>query len=354
MPALEYACARVRAMRSRLLGEAGIRELLAQPGLGARLDLLRKTGYAVAVAAHAAGEADPLQEAERGLRATLGDDLLRIDRFLIDDAARSLLRAALAFEDAFSLKTILRGVAANEPAERTFLLVAPTPGFEDAALRELVGQEDVKGVVDLLVTWGSPYAAPLEDAFRRYLAHRELLVLETALDRFVFAQALERAAAGGREGRILRGILERQIDLANAATLLKLAATVSGDEFFIPGGRRIDLGRYLRLARLGEREVRSALFEEARLHLDPRLAALAERGDAFAVDQALRDALAEDVRKEARIRPLSIAVPLSFLQERQAEVRRIRLVLRGAEFGLPADDLLSLVEVSWDVTGSSS
>jgi vacuolar-type H+-ATPase subunit C/Vma6 len=71
---------------------------------------------------------------------------------------------------------------------------------------------------------------------------------------------------------------------------------------------------------------------------------MVERGDPFAVDQVLRQALAEVMRREARLDPLSLAVPLAFVLERQAEVRQIRLVLRGAEFGVPADELLALVE----------
>jgi vacuolar-type H+-ATPase subunit C/Vma6 len=50
------------------------------------------------------------------------------------------------------------------------------------------------------------------------------------------------------------------------------------------------------------------------------------------------------MRWAARVHPLSIAVPLAFVLERQAEVRQIRLVLRGAEFGLPAEELLALME----------
>ncbi len=50
------------------------------------------------------------------------------------------------------------------------------------------------------------------------------------------------------------------------------------------------------------------------------------------------------LRREARRRPLSVAVPLSFLQDRRAEMRRIRLVLRGTAFGLPADDFVTLLE----------
>lgn len=345
MAGCDYANARVRAMKGRLLGRTGIMELLAQPGLSARLDYLKKTDYGEAVAAHLAREPDPLRGAEQGLRMRLVDDLLRIDRFLGGERARSLLQAILAFEDGWSLKTILRGITRGEPPERIFLLLAPTPGLDDPALRELVGQREVKAVLDLLATWRSAYALPLTEAFRRYLTHRELFLLEVALDQFLFAQAVEAARGDGKDGRILLGFLETQIDLTNAGTLLKLAdGAARGEEFFIPGGRLMGLKRFRRLSTLAERELREALAQEGRLHLDPRLITMGERGDPFTVDQMLHRSLEEAIRREARVHPLSLAVPLAFVHERQAEVRQIRLVLRGAEFGLPADELLALME----------
>src|SRR5512136_657163 len=56
MAGCDYANARVRAMKGRLLGRKGIMELLAQPGLAARLDYLQKTDYGAAVAVHLARE----------------------------------------------------------------------------------------------------------------------------------------------------------------------------------------------------------------------------------------------------------------------------------------------------------
>jgi vacuolar-type H+-ATPase subunit C/Vma6 len=106
----------------------------------------------------------------------------------------------------------------------------------------------------------------------------------------------------------------------------------------------MDLKRFRRLSRLAERELREALAQEGRLHLDPRLIMMGERGDPFTVDQMLHRSLQETMRWESRVHPLSLAVPLAFVFERQAEVRHIRLVLRGAEFGLPADELLALME----------
>lgn len=344
MARCDYANARIRAMKGRLLGAKGITELLAQPGLAARLDYLKKTGYGEAVAAHLTREPDALRGAERGLRARLVDDLLRIDRFLRGERVRALFRAVVAFEDGWNVKTILRGITQGEPPERTFLLLAPTPELDDPALGEMVRQKEVKAVVDLLATWRSPYAVPLTQAFPRYRTHRELFLLEVALDQFLFARALDAARGDGEDGRVLLGFLETQIDLANAGTLLKRADGGRSDELFIPGGRLLTLKRFQQLSSLRERDLREALARRGPLHLGAGLATEDERADPFAVDQILHQALREAMQREARVRPLSLAVPLSFVLERRAEVQRIRLVLRGAEFGLPAGELVALVE----------
>jgi V/A-type H+-transporting ATPase subunit C len=340
----DYANARIRAMKGRLLGPARTLEVLAQPDLAARLEYLGRTDYAEALAAHAGRGLDPLSGAERGLRARLVDDRLRIDRHLGPGRARELLRSVLALEDGWNLKTVLRGVAGGERPERLFPLLAPTPELDDPALAELVGQKDVKAVVDLLATWRSPYFPPLLEALPAYAVHRELFLLEAALDRFLFARALAAARRDGLDGRILRVFLEDQIDLANAATLLKLGEGARSGEYFIPGGRVLSAKLFRKLAGLAGPALRQALAGPALLRLGALLRLPGGRPEPIAVDQILHQTLRERLRREARVHPLSLAVPLSYLLERQAEVRRLRLVLRGAEFGLPAGELLSLLE----------
>jgi V/A-type H+-transporting ATPase subunit C len=340
----DYANARIRARKGRLLGARGIAELLAKPGLEARLEYLRRTDYGESVAAQLMRDSDPLRGAERGLSARLADDLSRIDRFLRGERARALFRAVLAFEDGWNLKTVLRGVTHGERPEQIFMLLAPTPEFGDPALGEMVRQKDIKGVVDLLTTWRSPYASPLAQAFARYRTDRELFRLDAALDQSLFTRALEAARRDGEDGRILLGLIGTQIDLANIGTLLKRADGGRSDDLFIAGGALVSLDRFRRLSQLAERDLRRALIQFGRLRLDPRLAAMDERADPFAVDRILQRSLREAMQREAGVHPLSLAVPLSFVLERRAEVQRIRLVLRGAEFGLPADELVALTE----------
>lgn len=232
----DYANARVRAMRTRLLGRAGIAALLAERGLAARLEFLKRTDYGEAIAAHPV-PGDPLAAAERGLGARLMHDLEQIDRFLAGERVRALFRAILAFEDGWMLKTILRGVAAGQPPERIAPLLMPTPELGLAALAELVRQRDVKAVVDLLATWRSPYAPALVEGLGATAQRLDVLPLEVALDRLLFARAIEAARGDGEDGRMLHAFLEAQIDLVNAATQVKLGDHGGAEEFLIPGGR---------------------------------------------------------------------------------------------------------------------
>jgi V/A-type H+/Na+-transporting ATPase subunit C len=344
MACCDYANARIRAMEGRLLGRKGITDLLAQPSLAARLDYLKRTAYGELLAAHLMREPDALRAAERAVRAQLSNDLLQMDRFLRGEPVLPLFRAVLGFEDAWTLKTVLRGIAQGEPPDRVFMLVAPTPEFDDPALGELVRQKDVKAVVDLLTTWRSPYASPLTRAFARYKTHRELFPLEVALDQFVFSEALNAAGGDGEDGEILLQFLENQIDLANVGTLLKRADGGRCDDLFIPGGRSVSLFRFQHLASLNEKDLKEALAASGRPRLDSRLAAT-DGAVPFTVDQFLQQALRKEIERQARVHPLSVAVPLSFILERRAEVQRIRLVLRGAEFGVPAAELVALLEL---------
>jgi vacuolar-type H+-ATPase subunit C/Vma6 len=276
----EYAIARVRGLRGRLLGDRGIDELLRSPD---RPTYLARAGY---------GE----------LRGQLARDLARVDALFDGDET---IRAAAAFADALALKTLLRGLARGAPTARLLALVTPTLELDAAAVKELAAQRDTGGVASLLATWGSRWAAPLLDALGSE-AH-DLLAVELALDRAAFARA--RAAARG----VLAGVVASLIDLANAMTVARLGARAA--DLLLPGG---------------------AL--PAR-----RLPALLPAVGPFQLDRLVEERLIRALRRAARLEPLSMAVPLLYLAERRAELRRIGLVLEAAALELPAAEVAELV-----------
>jgi vacuolar-type H+-ATPase subunit C/Vma6 len=276
----EYAIARVRGLRGRRLGDRGIEELVRAPD---RAAFLARAGY---------GE----------LRGQLARDLARVDALFDGD---EVIRAAAGFADALALKTLLRGLARGTPTARLVALVTPTLELDAAAVKELAAQRDAAGVAALLATWGSRLAAPLRDALAA--EPHDLTAIELALDRAAFARA--RAAARG----ILAGVVADLIDLANAVTLARLGPRAA--DVLLPGGTL-----------------------PAR-----RLPALLPGDDPFQRDRLVEERLVRALSRAARLEPLSMAVPLLYLAERRAEIRRIRVVLEAAALELPAADVAELV-----------
>lgn len=338
MARLDYANARIGARRARLLGGAGLRDLLARPTLESRLELLRTMalGARLPAAARADGSRDALGLLELSLREGLVREQAQLLADAEGDRPRELLAAVLGIEEAAAVKAVVRGVAHGATVERILAAALPVPGLGPARLRAAASASTVEAALAALAADGSPVAAAAADALALRASHG-LLPLEIAADRAAFARAARAASKRGEDAAIVRAHVEDRVDARNAATLLALAGAPPVTQAFVPGGRRLAQETFQRLA------------GAAPPALHARLAALF-RGDAaglgrpWSADRALERAVLAPLRQAARARPLSIAVPLAYLLERRAEVRRVALLLRGAELGLPGDELLDLVE----------
>lgn len=329
MARLDSLNGRLGARRAQLAGPGALRELLARPSLEAQLDLLRTLSLGASLPS-AAGP-DPIGAIERALR-----DRLRLEALaLVEDAegrrARALLVAFLALDEAAAVKAILRGVARGAPIERTLATAPPVPGLPEAGLRLAAAASSLEAAVDALAAAGSGLAAALRAAIGE-----GLLPLEIAADRAALGRARS-ACHRGEDGAVLARHLEDRADARNAATLLALEGTLPAAPPWVPGGCRWREDALDQLARAGPDAARRAIAA-AFPGVGPSL------GTAWGADRALERAVLARLRREARRRPLSIAVPLAYLAARREEVRRVALVLRGAALGLPGDELLDLVE----------
>lgn len=331
------AIARVRGLHGHLLGRRGVTELAAQPSLAARIELLRRAGLVT-------GAALTLRQVERELRAGVARDLARVDRWLAGDRSGPLVRAIVAFTDAWSLKTVLRGVERNEPAARLRALLAPTVELGEGELAELAAQRGARQVINLLASWRSPYAEPLLAAAAASGGTIDLPALELALDRFVHARALRLARRRlGTDGAVARKLLAIAADLANAATLLALAGRANLEELFLDGGQALSRERFAKLARMTRAEVHDAIRGDRRLALE---AAFTDGVlEPFRLQRLVALRPLRPLRRVAREHPLSIAVPLLYVLELLDELRAVRLILEAGELGLPAHELVELVEV---------
>jgi len=329
---LDVANARIGARRSRLLGAAALRELLARPTPEARLERLRALPLGAALPADLG--ADPLAAVEAALRDAARREAVRLVAAAEAERPRALLEAWLRLEEAVAVKAVLRAVVRRAAVEDALAAAPPTPALPEETLRAAAGALTVEEAVAIFAAAGSALAEPL----RRQLpldAERGVLPLELAADRAAVEQA-RRACRRGEDGAVLRRHLEDRVDVRNAETLLALAGAPPAADAFVPGGRRLPEATFRALAAGGAAAMRAGL---ARIFPGAGSAAAP-----WAADRALERALLAPLRREARSRPLSIAVPLAYLAERRAEVRRVAVVLRGAALELPPDEVLDLVE----------
>jgi V/A-type H+-transporting ATPase subunit C len=335
MARLDFANARIGGRRSRLAGARALSELLAHPSPDARLELARALPAAFAVPAERGD--DPLGTVERGLRAGLRREALA----LLGDAEgrrpRALLAAFLALEEAAEVKAVLRGVATGAPLDRTLAAVDGGSGFAGAPLSAAAVASSLEGAIAALGRAGSPLAPALVEALPR-AAEEGLLPLELAADRAALLRAMFACRGGGEDRAVLARHLSDLADARNATTLLALDGAVPAVPPWVPGGRRWDGAALEALARAGREAARAALAHAFALPSS----ALATP---WSAERALERACSAALAREARARPLSIAVPLAYLAARREEIRRIALALRGAALGVPADELLDLVEV---------
>jgi V/A-type H+-transporting ATPase subunit C len=333
---LDFANSRLGARRARLAGEGAMRELLARPSLEARLELLRGLPLGAALPAVAGAPAPPLGEVERALREALRHEALA----LVDDAEgerpRALLRAYLQADEGEVVKAVLRGVARGAGIDETLAAAPPVPGIPEAGLRRAAAAGSVEAALEALAATGSAVAADVRGAGPERTGE-SLLPLEICADRAALGRARAACRRGGEDGAVLARHLADRADVRNASTLLLSAGASPVASPWVPGGRRFAEDALDALARAGAEQARAAVEEGF-----PGVGRALARP--WTAERALERAVLANLRREARQRPLSLAVPLAYLAARRDEVRRVALVLRGAALELPGEEILDLVE----------
>lgn len=350
MTASDYAVARARGARSRLLGRAGLHELLLAPGLAERLERLRSSVWRTAVPSRGEPAASAIAAFERGLAVQLSADLSRAARWLDEGFSRSrertsgrslrLLAAAFAADEAWTVIAVLRMLGKGAPASRLSPWLAPTPGLPSGAVATLAASASVGEAVERLVSWGSPLADALLQTLPRWRAGGGTRALEAAAERAAFEWGFEMARGVGEDAAVVRGHLARQADLANARRLLEGARASEG---FVAGGEALDRDRFMRIAAL-DRDARHAALTGRRGPFAQAGLRAVDLQDPFRAEARLRAIPLMAMREEAMRRPLSLAVLLRWLFERRAEAAGLRLVLRATAYGIPPASVVPLLE----------
>ncbi|CAG1065468.1 V/A-type H+/Na+-transporting ATPase subunit C [uncultured bacterium] len=343
---LSYFNARVRSMRGEIMRKADYEPLMRLGSAEALVEKLKATRYGPFIEAASSRYSGPLEALSAALLSGLSGSLGQLWK-IAPEGTRPLLKAVLSNWEVFDLKTIVRGLSRGVKREEIKAALIPAGEFDVAALTTLLSSKDVFDLVGFLDTWGSPYAAVLRPGLKEYQRNGRIIEMELSADLRTNRLFMEALSAGFFDGRIMREWLALRADLRNALTLLKIAgegyAVEAASGFFIEGGYKLKRPEFIRLAGLKTKEELLAALKETGGSVVRSVLEKTAGADAALMEEAAEDAIKELLRTLSIIDPLSIALPASYIYMKVREIKNLRLLLRGAAFGIPLEELRRLL-----------
>jgi V/A-type H+-transporting ATPase subunit C len=238
-----YINARMRGMKSRLLTHRDLDDLITKPDLESLIADLENSPYREEIIA-AKGQLTGILCVEHALRENFTRTFRKIQNFAKQEEAEQYIIIFLHRWDVQNIKTILRGKNIHVTNDEILECLVPAGELDEATLKELLKQPDVRAVIDLLATWGIRYARPLTEKFPEFAKTRDLGLLECALDRYYYADALESVKAPSYNNKMIRDFLTLEIDVVNIKTVLRMVRDrVDPNDamrYLMEGGREFD------------------------------------------------------------------------------------------------------------------
>lgn len=333
-----YMNARVAGMRSRLLSHAQLDSLIDLDDAPLLVDALVASPYEqeMAEALTRFHGADAIEEAlSRNLVNTLQKVLT-----LAGDDMRPLVEVFLQRWDLAAVKSLLRLRHHEIGGEEALQELQPGPSLTVPLLRSMAERGTMAELVSALAAWNSGLCSGLLQALPEYETDGSVRVLEEALDRAYFvenvATLLEKE---DEDSKILCTALRMEIDRINVRILFQLKdADATPDAL---AGRMLPKGtltaRILQTV-ASARDAAAAMEVLGKTIYKP----LSEMFFMFVqsarfspMERMFEQIMIRHLRREARVKVMSIAVLMHYVWLKHNEIINIRLMARGETNHLP-------------------
>ncbi|MHC3438116.1 V-type ATP synthase subunit C [Natrialbaceae archaeon A-gly3] len=335
----EYVSARVRTRRAALFADEDYRKLvrMGPSGIARFMEESEYEREINELGTRFSG-VDLIEYALNRNLAKHFRDLLEWSEGRIYDLIARYLRKF----DVWNVKTIIRGIYTDTPADeiRTDLIRAGE--LDDSTLDQLLEVDTIEDVIEVLD--GTVYHDPLEAAYEEYEETGALIPLENALDREFYENLLEdlgRPSEG--PGAKYVEFLEAEIDFRNARNALRLArsgADLDPANYYIEGGVLFDKAELSRLVADPD-ELVDHIADNKRYgnRLSGALGQLRDADSLIQFEHALDGALLQYADTLSSIYPVSVSSVLSYILAKEREVENIRAIARGREVGLSESEI---------------
>jgi V/A-type H+-transporting ATPase subunit C len=338
-----YINARMRGMKSRLLDHHMLDNLVLQPDLESLVNELEKTPYHDDIV-EARGRYSGMPCIEHALRSNFVRTFRKILDFAKKEEAEQYIGIFLHRWDIQNIKTILRGKNIHVTNEEILDCIVPAGEMDEATLTELVRQQDTKAVIDLLATWRIPWATPLTTAFPDFARSGDLGMLECALDRYYYADALRAVGRPGKNNAMIKNILSLEVDVVNIKTVLRMirdhVAPEEATKFLLDGGQEFDVKKLRHLLTL--HTIEDVLLElgQTRYRFLSGIPETALRAQKISViEKELERYLVRQGTRSFLADPLSVGSLIGYFWAKYNEITNIRVISRCKTADFPVESL---------------
>lgn len=339
-----YATARVKAKKSNLLTQDNYPKLLMMD-LNEIGRFMGETQYKVEMS-ELASRYGGVNLIELGTSRNLARTYRDIIGFTTGEL-RDIVVAYLRRWDYQNIKTILRGKYSGASLEDIQEDLVPAGDLSEEYLLSLVGMDGPAEIIDALhkrqgIEFPEDIAALLDRG-------DSLAPVEDYLDKLYYTQLLASFKPKGKPKRLFLSYIEREIDIVNLRTLLKLKQAGLPAErirsFFVEGGYRLDIKELDRLAAiesfdaLADELAKLPFYDEIKDGLDKAR----QTGTLSDIMLSLQKYQARQSEKFSHLYPLSVLPVIDYIIRKNNEVNNIRIIARGKATGMDPDTIKKLL-----------
>ena len=247
-----------------------------------------------------------------------------------------LIREYAKRKDIEDIKTIVRGkfTNANEKLVLNSITAAGTLNFD--FLVSLLKKETIEEVLknNKLVDFDL-----LKDGLKDLNEKNNLVSIENALDKYYYAHLIQFSKILPKEGALFRDFLQKEVEVLNILTLLRLKKVKFGKEivknFIIPSGRLSD-SKIMSIAEVDDLDELSRALEKTEYKnvIAKGIEKFKKNGSLIMLETELYKYLLKQSILLLHQNPLSIDVILGYMFAKDIEVRNLKIIVKGKQLGL--------------------
>jgi V/A-type H+-transporting ATPase subunit C len=330
-------------MKRHLLDHSVFETLILKPDVESVIAELGNTAYKDEIE-KASVQYKGITCIEVALRKDFSAAFRKILRFMKGEKSEKYIKILLGRWDVQNIKTILRGKNIHIPSAEILECLIPAGELDDTTMIELIKQPDVKAVIDLLATWGISYAKPLTRNFKEYSEKRDLTILEYAIDRFYYKNALRAVKGESYDDRLVREMVMTEIDVTNIKNVLKMIRDKIDVEevrsYLIEGGISLNNEKLLTMVKAGTPEGAIKLLETTPYSFLSKVPdEILKAGKISVLEKELEKYLIKLGISRFLGDPLSIAIPIGYIWAKYNEITNIRIIARCKTADIPEKEL---------------